>query len=150
MFLNISPIRKCGFANARFLLTFLMAVGLVFMAACGSTKVYTADKTMVYKGDIYNMSNVQRIGTRVEANLPNGDAKNMKGMDKKAVESLIKENKPLMVSQIVEMDSQEMVYQRRNVSKYSEYSSMMKSFDRAANDISKFMANKKTTQLKLK
>ena len=71
-------------------------------------------------------------------------------MDKKAVEALIKEYKPLMVSQLVEMDSQEMVYQRRKVSKYSEYSSMMKSFDRAANDISNFMANKKSTQLKLK
>ena len=150
MFETNSQIRKSGLANARFLFTFLMAVGLVFMAACGSTKVYNTDKTMVYKGDIYNMSNVQRIGTRVEANLPNGDTKNMKGMDKKAVEALIKEYKPLMVSQLVEMDSQEMVYQRRKVSKYSEYSSMMKSFDRAANDISNFMANKKSTQLKLK
>jgi hypothetical protein len=62
----------------------------------------------------------------------------------------LKEHSTVTVSAIVELDSKDMVYRRGPVTKYSEYSSMMKSFDRAANDISKFMANKKTTQLKLK
>jgi hypothetical protein len=43
-----------------------------------------------------------------------------------------------------------MVYQRKKISKYSEYSSMLKRFERANSDINKFLADKKKTQLKLK
>ena len=95
------------------------------------------------------MRNVQRISPLVNGKLPNGDVKNMKGMDKKAVQALLDESSPIMVSMIVEMDSQEMVYARKSVSKYSEFSSMTKSLEGAMNKINKFMANKKSTQLKL-
>ena len=96
------------------------------------------------------MSNVQRIGSRVEANIATDDVRNMRNMDKKAVEGLLEEHAPMMVSMVVEMDSQEMVYQRKKISKYSEYSSMLKRFERANSDINKFLADKKKTQLKLK
>ena len=43
-----------------------------------------------------------------------------------------------------------MVYQRIRVSKYSEYSNMIKKFERAQRDVTRFMADKKKTQLKLK
>jgi len=48
------------------------------------------------------------------------------------------------------LDSQELIYERRNVTKYSEYSSMVKKFESAGKKVASFMANKKSTQLKLK
>lgn len=136
--------------HLRRLTVFLLVVCVLSLAGCGSTKVYTADKTMTYRGDLYNMSNVQRISPKIEGQLPNGDTVNMKGMDKGDIQDLLDESSPVMVSMIVEMDSQQMVYRRSSVEKYSEFSSMQSSFERAMGRINKFMANKKSTQLKLK
>lgn len=127
----------------------LLAVMLT-MGACGSTKVYTADKTIVYNGDLYNMSNVQKIGSSIEGTLANGDKVNMKALDKKAAQALFKKESSIAVKAVVTMDQQEMVYRNGTVSSYSNYSKMVKSFDGALNDINKFMANKKKTQLKLR
>ena len=146
--LSLKP--RIAFTHAKRLAVFLLAVCILSLMGCGSTtKVYNTDKTILYKGDLYNMRNVQRISPLVNGKLPNGDVKDMKGMDKKAVQALLDESSPIMVSMIVEMDSQEMVYVRKSVSKYSEFSSMTKSFEGAMNKINKFMANKKSTQLKL-
>ena len=144
---SLSP--RAALMNAQRLAVFLLAVCILSLAGCGSTKVYTIQKTITYKGELYNMATVQRVGPVVEGKLPNGDLENMRGMDKKAVEALLDGNSPIMVSMIFEMDSQEMVYERRSVTKYSEFSSMKKNFDQAMNKINKFMANKKSTQLKL-
>ena len=135
---------------ARRLLVFLLAVCVLSLAGCGSTKVYTADKTIVYAGNIYNLGNVQRVGSRVEGRLPNDDTVNMRTLDKKGVEALLKEHSSVLVSTVFELDGQDLVYQRSRVERYRDYSDMMKRFDRALNDITKFMADKKKTQLKLK
>jgi hypothetical protein len=141
---------RTAFTHAKRFTVFLLAVCILSLMGCGSTtKVYNTDKTILYKGDLYNMRNVQRISPQVNGKLANGDVKDMKGMDKKAVQALLDESSPIMVSMIVEMDSQEMVYARKSVSKYSEFSSMKNSFEKAMNKINKFMANKKSTQLKL-
>jgi hypothetical protein len=150
MFANSLPVQRSRVSDARGLALVLLALSTLLIAGCGSTKVYTANKTMTYKDSLYNMSNVQRMSSRVEGTLANGEVKNMKGKDKKTVEALLKENSPLSVSMIIDMDSQELVYLRKNVSKYSEYSSMSKSLDRAMSSIGKFTANKSSTQLKLK
>ena len=128
----------------------ILSLTFLSLAGCGSTKVYTADKTIVYNGTIYNLGNVQRVTSRMEGQLPNGDTVNMRTLDKKGVEKLLKENDSIVVTSAVELDGQDMIYQRGKVSKYSQYSSMKKKFDRALNDITKFMADKKKTQLKLK
>jgi len=142
---------RAGFRIANSLGTILMAFCLLALVGCfSSTKVYQTDKTITYNGALYNMSNVQKIGTRVEGKLPNGDVRNMKGMNKKAVNALLKESSPIMVTTAIEMDSQELVYERRNITKYSEYSSMINKFESAGKKVSSFMANKKSTQLKLK
>lgn len=135
---------------ARSLIALSLAIGLLSLGACGSTKIYTADKTIVYKGDIYNMGNVQRISSRIDGQLPDGSTVNMKNLDRKGVEALLKDNKEIVVSAIVDMDEERVVYQRSRVTKYSEYSKMFNRFEGAMSDISKFMADKKKTQLKLK
>lgn len=133
------------------LATTLVMAGLVtVLSGCGSTKVYTADKTVTYNGALYNMGNVQRIAPSIEGQLPDGSTRDMRGMDKKAVESLLKEQSPLTVTTAVALDDQKMVYERKSVKKYSDYSKMAKNLDGAMKDINKFMADKKKTQLKLK
>jgi len=142
-------------SNSRFSLNGLTGVLLLFaimlsIGACGSTKVYTADKTVVYNGSLYNMSNVQKISSTIVGTKANGDTVNMRTLDKKGVEALLKEESSIVVKSTVMMDTQEMVYQNARVSKYSDYSKMVNRFDGALNDINKFMADKKKTQLKLK
>jgi hypothetical protein len=141
---------RAALMNAKRLSVFFLAVCILSLAGCGSTKVYTTQKSVTYKGDLYNVSNIQKIGTRVEGLTPDGSVINMKGMDKKAAQAQLDEHSPLVVSTVFEMDSQEMIYQRKSITKSSEFSTMMKNFEGAANKISKFMANKKSTQLKLK
>lgn len=147
----LSPRSRMALLQTRRLAVFLVLACMLSLSGCVSkTKVYTADKTMTYRGDLYNMSNVQRISPAVEGKLPNGETVNMKGMDRNEVEDLLDENSPVMVSMYVEMDDQKMVYLRSSVDRWSEFSKMSKSLDSAMGKINKFMANKKSTQLKLK
>ena len=128
-----------------------MVILMIFMTGCfSSSKSYNAGKNIVYNGSMYNISNVKTINSKVEGTLPNGDVKNMKGMDKNKVESLLKQISTIMVTTKIDLDGDDMVYERRNVTKYSEYSKMIKNFDSAGKKITKFMGDKKATQLKLK
>ena len=129
---------------------FLLVISVISLSGCGSTKVYTANKTLVYSGDIYNLATVQRVGSRVEATLPNGDVIDPRQMDKKEFNAMLKENQSVVVASIVELDQQEFVYQRSRVSKYSGYTKIMKNHDAAMDNIRKFMADKKKTQYTLK
>lgn len=129
----------------------LMVFLMLFMAGCiSSSRSYNADKNIVYNGSIYNMANVKTSTATVEGTLPNGDVRSMKGMDKKSVEALLKQGSPIMVTTAFDLDGDELVYERRSVTKYSEYSKMVSNFESAGKKITKFMADKKETQLKLK
>ena len=137
--------------NIKRIAILLLLAGIVALPGCGSTtKVYTNDKTLVYRGDLYNLSNVQRLGSRVEGKLPNGDKVNLKLMDKKEINRLLDEHESFVVTSYVEMDDKEMVFQNSRVDSYSDVSTMNKNIDSAMSKIQKFMANKKSTQLKLK
>ena len=137
-------------AGARLVGVFLFALCMAVLVGCGSTKVYTADKTVVYRDSIYNMSTVQKITARTEASTPSGEVVNLGNKDKDELKDFFKENPGSMVSMIVDMDTQEMVYLRMEVDSYSEYSRMKSRFDSALKDLTKFMGDKKKTQLKLK
>ena len=129
------------------LITLLLAASLV---GCGSTKVYTADKTIVYRGTLYNLSNVQKIGSRIEATQQDGTQVNMRTLDKNRQEQLFKDNNGVMVSMVVELDREDMVYSNARMTKYSDYKKAASRFEDALEDINKFMGDKKKTQLKLK
>jgi len=146
---------KIKFSNSRFSIEGWTGVLLLFaimlsIGACGSTKVYTAQKTVTYNGSLYNMANIQKLSPTVIGTKANGDTVNMRTLDKKGVEALLKAESSIVVKTSVAMDTQELVYQNARVSKYSDYSKMVKKFDSALNSINKFMADKKKTQLKLK
>jgi hypothetical protein len=147
---QLTLLSRSAFPLTRPLAVILLASGMLALAACGSTKVYTADKTIVYGGSLYNMSNVQKISSRIDGQLAGGKTVNMRTLDRKGVEALLKENPGTVISAVVEMDGQQMVYQRSSVKGYSDYSKIAKRLDSALNEINKFMADKKKTQLKLK
>jgi hypothetical protein len=146
----IFPPRADTRARAGLLPIILLAACVAMVAGCGSTKVYTADKTIVYSGALYNMGNVQRITSRVDGQLPDGTQVDMRTLDKKGVEALLRQSAPVTVSAIIQMDNQEMLYQRAAVVKYSDYDRLSDRFEDAIDDINDFMADKKKTQLKLK
>lgn len=149
----VTPIflpRADALARAGLLPLILLAACVSMVAGCGSTKVYTADKTIVYSGALYNMGNVQRITSRVDGQLPDGTLVDMRTLDKKGVEALLRQSTPVTVSAIIQMDNQEMLYQRAAVVKYSDYDRLSDRFEDAIDDINDFMADKKKTQLKLK
>jgi len=123
---------------------------MLSLAGCGSTKVYTADKTIVYKDSIYNVSNVKVFTTKVEAVISDTETVSLKNADKKKIQELLEQNDPLFVRQVVNLDDQELVYQARNVKSWSDYNKMNKQFSNATNNLTKFLADKKKTQLKLK
>ena len=129
---------------------FMLALSVALLTACGGTKVYNTGKTLVYKGTIYNLNNVSVISTLVESQLSSGEVTNLKGIDKRGFESLLKEHSSLFVRTIVVLDEQQMIYEARRIDRYSEFSKMTKKFEKASNNIRKFMANKKSRQLQLK
>lgn len=141
----VSKFSINGLAGVLLLLAVMLSIG-----ACGSTKVYTADKTIVYNGSLYNMSNVQKISSNMIGIKNDGETINMRTLDKKGVQALFDAESSMLVKCVVTMDDQEMLYKNGKLSSYSNYSKMAGQCDSALSSINKFMANKKKTQLKLK
>lgn len=127
-----------------------LALTVLMLSACGSTKVYTNDKTVVYKGDIYNVSAVKQIDSSVTAKLADGSTVDLTQADKKKVQSVLKANGPAYVTMKFNLDSGELVYRAKSVNKYSDYSKMRSDFDSANKQIIQLMGDKKKRQLKLK
>lgn len=136
--------------TAKFAGTILLGLSMALLIACGGTKVYNVDKTIIYRDALYNMSTVRQVSGREEAKPQNGDMVQIRNKDKKELEKFFKENPDTMVTMIFDLDDQEMIYLRMQVKNYSEYSRLKKRFDSALKDITKFMGDKKATQLKLK
>lgn len=136
--------------TAKYAGTVLLAICMALLIGCGGTKVYNVDKTITYRDSLYNMSAVRQVSGREEAKPQNGDMVQIRNKDKKELEKFFKENPETMVTMIVDLDDQEMIYLRMQVKNYSEYARLKKRFDSALKDITKFMGDKKATQLKLK
>lgn len=127
----------------------LFAVMSLLLAGCGSTKVYTADKSLVYRGNLYNLSQVQQIGSKLTAELPTGETIDPGAMDSRAIKSLLKEHDSFTLTSMILLDDKELVYERVNVDSYSDYTKHTKRFTSAKKKLTKFMSDGKATQLKL-
>jgi len=124
---------------------------VLLLAGCaGSTKVYNNDKTVVYNGATYNLSNVKQIKSKISGKLSDTNTVDLLSADKKQVEAYLKEHKTIYVRMAFNFDEQEMLYRASSVSKYSEYSKMQSSFEDAGKQINDLLADKKKLQLKLK
>ena len=123
---------------------------VLMLSGCGGTKVYNNDKTVVYRDNIYNVSTVRQIGTEVTAKLADDSVVDLTHADKRKVQDLLKESSPVFVTMKFDLDSDEIIYRAKSVSKYSEYSRMKSDFDSANKKIVKLMGDKKQMQLKLR
>ena len=126
------------------IMTFLLLVG------CGGTKVYKNDKTVVYNGAIYNLSNVAQINPKISGKLSDSNTVDLKGADRKQIEAYLKEYDSIYVRMAFDFDGKEMLYRASSVEKWSDYSKMQKSFNSANKQITSLMGDKKKMQLKLK
>ncbi len=127
-----------------------MIVALIVTVGCGSTKVYNTDKTVIFKGSMYNISNVMHFSSKIEAKTSAGDTVDLAGYDKSRFESFVAKEGTVMVQSLIIMDDQTIVYQSATPTKYSQFDKMRKSLASAMGQIADFMKKKKTTQLKLK
>ena len=141
---SISMTKQSGFR------LIAISIAVLMLGACGSTKVYNNDKTIVYRDNIYNISTVKQIGTDITAKLADDSTVNLTRADKKKVQSLLKENGSMYVTMKFELDSDDLVYRAKKVEKYRDYSRMKSDFDSANKKIIKLMGDKKQMQLKLR
>lgn len=127
----------------------LAVIGAFLLTGCGSTKIYTPDKTVEYQGSIYNVSEAKQLSTRVEGAAAAGDVVNLKGYDSKRFEALVKERGPITVSSIISLDDKDIVYEQKQLQKGRDFVRMQESLQDAYEDLARFMADGKKTQLKL-
>ena len=125
-------------------------VTLLLLASCGSTKVYNNDKTIVYRDSMYNVSTVRQISSTTSGKLSDDSTIDLKGADKKKIQSLIKENGSVYVRMAFQLDDQEMLYRAKSVDNWSDYSRMQKDFEKANKQITSLLGDKKKMQLKLR
>ncbi len=126
-------------------------LSMLLLAGCiSSSKVYNNDKNIVYRGTMYNMANVKQIASAITGTLADDKEVKLTNADRKQVEAYLDQHSPMFVKMAFVFDDQELVYRSNSVKKWSDYSKMKKSFEKAGNEISKLMANKKKIQLKLK
>ena len=122
---------------------------LLLLAGCGGTKVYNNDKTIVYRGTIYNVSNVKQISSKSTGRFSDDTTVNLISADRKQFESYVKENGPIYVRQSFDLDGQEMLYQATTVKKGSQYQKMQRNFEKAGKQIMSLLSDKKKMQLEL-
>ena len=124
-------------------------LGMLLLTGCGSTKIYTPDKTVEYQGSIYNVSDVKQLSTRMEGVPGSGNAVDLKGYDRKSFDALVKERGPLTVRTIIALDEKDVVYEQKKVEKGRDFERMQESLQDAYKDLTRFMADGNKTQLKL-
>ena len=136
--------------NNRALTLFIFVLSAFLLSGCGGTKVYKNDKTIVYRDSVYNLSNVKKTSSTITGKLANDETVNLKGADRKQIETYLDNSGPVYVRMAFDFDDMEMLYRAQSVDRWSDYSRMKKSFDKASKDITSLMGNKKKMQLKLK
>jgi len=128
---------------------FVLLVLIATLTGCGSTKVYTADKTLLVHDSLYNLASVQKISSSVEIVSPNGDGIDPMLFDKKQAKLLLKQYDTLTVTTNLLLDDTVIVYEKQRIDSYSDYSRMTKRHGKAVGELNKFMSDAKKTQLKL-
>lgn len=147
---NMSNSSEAQRRLGRTLILVASIMTMLLLVGCGGTKVYKNDKTVVYNGAVYNLSNVVQIDSLISGKLSDSNSVSLKGADRKQMEAYFEEYGSIYVRMAFDFDGKEMLYRASSVSKWGDYSKMLKSFENAGKQISSLMANKKKMQLKLK
>lgn len=135
--------------RAGFLRITLVALAALVLAACGSTKIITADKSIVYRGNIYSLANVATVSSRLEATTPAGEVVDVLRYDKRAFSELLDTHKSLDLRSVIVLDERDVVYEQQRIDRYRDFDRLQGEIESTMKDIQKFMADPKKTQLKL-
>ena len=136
-------------SSGRALTLIATVLTILLLTACGGTKVYNNDKTVVYRDAVYNISKVKQINPKITGKLEDDSSVKLNGADRKQIEAYLDQG-PMYVRMAFLLDEQEMLYRASSVTKWSEYNKMLKSFESANKQITSLMGDKKKMQLKLK
>ena len=147
---NMSNSSETQLRLGRTLILVASIMTMLLLVGCGGTKVYKNDKTVVYNGAVYNLSNVVQIDSLISGKLSDSNTANLKGADRKQIEAYFEEYGSIYVRMAFDFDGKEMLYRASSVNKWGDYSKMLKSFESAGKQISSLMGDKKKMQLKLK
>lgn len=131
------------------LLTVALTVALLSLTGCGSAKVYENRKTVVYRGEMYSVANVETFSREVTGKLSNGESVNLDVNDKKRFTSLVKEHGEIEVRMAFMFDDREMLYLASRTDRWRDFQNMARRFDKAGKEIADLMADSKATQVKL-
>ena len=99
----------------------LLAALTLLLSGCGGTKVYETTRTIVYQGNIYQVTDVKRIRRINEAQTGDQGTVDLTGMSREAITSLIESHQPLPVRMAFMLDDQELPYSNGPVSSWRAY-----------------------------
>lgn len=125
-------------------------VAVLLISACGSTKIYNNEKTVVYNGAEYSLSRVKQVNGKIRGKLSDTESVSLKNADQNQIEAYLQEYGSIYVRMVFELGQKEMLYRASSIEKWSQYSNMLDSFEAAEEQITSFMVNKRKMQLKLK
>jgi len=128
----------------------VVAIAVLVLAACGSTKVYTAEKTMTYKGSLYTLTGASKISSHVNGETSEGEILDLRSVNKAQFKALVEKHGVLEVTTSINIADEAVVAQTATVEKYSDLEKMTKNLNSKMKKIAKFMKDKKDTQLNLK
>jgi hypothetical protein len=122
---------------------------ILFIAGCGGTKVMTAQKSIVFEDRIYNVGAVQEVRPVREIILPDGVVRDLSGMNDRELRNLFETHDRLRVRFSVMFDERELEYAAGTVDSARRVERIRRQFDSAMDQIRRFLANRKRTQLDL-
>ncbi len=126
-------------------------IALVVVVALGAATAATAaDKVISFKGENYNVANVTKTSSRVEAEAGDEQIVGARDLTKKQFNTYVKKAGTVVVTTFIEFDDDEMVYQKVGVTSFGDFQNILDKLDKTMKDIAKFMGRKKGGVLKLK
>ena len=127
-----------------------LALTLLLVAGCGSTKVYENSKTLVVRGTIYNVTDVKMYSSKTEAKLADDSVIDVLDYEKKDFNNLLEQNGgSVFISQTIDMDEVEVTYRAKPIDSWSDFRRMRSNFADANKDLQKFLSKPNETQLNL-
>jgi hypothetical protein len=122
----------------------------MLVSACGGTDVYNNSKTIVYRGTIYNVTNVQQIASNMDLVLEDKTSIDLHSVDRDQFEAYVEQEGPVFVSMIFHLDDQDLVYGAQSVDNWRDLGRLQDRFEDAGKDIADLLADKKETQIELR
>lgn len=140
-----------GASVGRILLLSLIVACLLTVSGCGGsdTKVITAQKTLVMRDSIFNITDFQVYQAHFDASLTDGQTISLRDIEKREFNDLLEQNGVIDVRSVFIFDGKEMVYEARRIDSWSDMKKMRRNFQDAEKDVREFLGDPEETQLKL-